>query len=94
MLASSGSGSATDALLGDYTDRPLPTPMRTRMGSGASSQEVIMREVIMRETSKLRMLERGQTPLLGGMNPALTESEDNDGVNLSTAGAATPMIGK
>ena len=89
VLASSGTGSATDPLLGDYIDRPLPTPMRTLMGSGAYSQEVIMREA-----SKLRMLERGQTPLLGGTNPGLAESEGNDGVNLSTTAAATPMIGK
>ncbi len=93
VLVSGGTGSATDALLGDYTDRPLPTPMRTPMGSGPSSQEVIMREA-----SNLRMLERGQTPLLGGGNPELAESDvANNGAietNVSTAGATTPMIGK
>ncbi len=92
VLASGGTGSATDALLGDYTDRPLPTPMRTPMGSGPSSQEVIMREA-----SNLRMLERGQTPLLGETNPELAESGINGGAaraNTSTTGAATPMIGE
>ena len=91
IMTSGGTGSATDALLGDYTDRPLPTPMRTPMGSGPSGQEVIMREA-----SNLRMLETGQTPLLGEANPELAESSVNvnDGVGVSTAGAATPMIGE
>jgi len=93
-----GTGGVTDALLGDYTDRPLPTPMRTPMsGSGASGHEVIMREA-----SNLRMLERGQTPLLGGDNPELIAGGAGTGVELNqsqtqkeyaTAGAATPMIG-
>lgn len=92
IVASGGTGSATDALLGDYTDRPLPTPMRTPMGNGPSSQEVIMREA-----SNLRALERGQTPLLGGINPELHEggNDDLDQCNkFSSASAATPMIGK
>jgi len=94
IMASGATGSATDALLGDYTDRPLPTPMRTPMGAGPSSQEVIMREA-----SNLRMLETGQTPLLGGINPELHE-DDNMGngqalhSKFSSAGAATPMVGK
>ena len=39
-------------------------------------------ESIMREASNLRMLERGQTPLLGEMNPTLeltNTSESNQG---------------
>lgn len=91
IMSSGANGSATDALLGDYTDRPLPTPMRTPIGTGPSSQEVIMREA-----SNLRMLERGQTPLLGGSNPELKEGESADGMALNrftSAGAATPMIG-
>lgn len=86
-------GNATDALLGDYTDRPLPTPMRTPMtGSGMSS-----REVVMREASNLRMLERGQTPLLGELNPTLMEGGAGTGVGLKSSvagvvGSATPML--
>ena len=92
IMSSGATGSATDTLLGDYTDRPLPTPMRTPMGTGPSSQDVIMREA-----SNLRMLERGQTPLLGGTNPDLKEGGGFDGEGLNkftSAGAATPMIGK
>jgi pre-mRNA-splicing factor CDC5/CEF1 len=87
MMASGGGASATDALLGDYTDRPLPTPMRTPMtGSGISSQEVIMREA-----SNLRMLERGQTPLLGDSNPLLLEGGAGTGVELKDDNAASGM---
>jgi pre-mRNA-splicing factor CDC5/CEF1 len=92
IMTSGATGSATDALLGDYTDRPLPTPMRTPMGSGGSSQDVVMREA-----SNLRMLEQGQTPLLGGDNPNLISGGAGTGVELSkqaTSGAATPMLGK
>lgn len=82
MMALTGGASATDALLGDYTDRPLPTPMRTPMtGSGMSSHEVIMREA-----SNLRMLERGQTPLLGDDNPMLLEGGAGTGVGKSITG--------
>jgi len=92
MLTGSGNGNVTDALLGDYTDRPLPTPMRTPMtAAGKSSQEVIMREA-----SNLRLLQSGQTPLLGGDNPELMEGGAGTGVGLksaATAAAATPMIG-
>lgn len=87
-MTSNGNKSATDALLGDYTDRPLPTPMRTPMtGSGNYS-----REVVLREASNLRMLETGQTPLLGEANPMLIEGGAGTGVELrnntalSTAG--------
>jgi pre-mRNA-splicing factor CDC5/CEF1 len=68
-LASQG-GKATDALLGDYEDRVLPTPMRSNVGGDRTSKQ----EAIMREASNLRLLERGQTPLLGGENPTLYES--------------------
>ena len=47
-VVASGSG-ATQTLLVDYSDRPLPTPMRTPMvaSSGTSKQENILRaEVI------------------------------------------------
>lgn len=89
MMALTGGASATDALLGDYTDRPLPTPMRTPMtGSGMSSHEVIMREA-----SNLRMLERGQTPLLGDDNPMLLEGGAGTGVGKSITDSATPLPG-
>ena len=60
--AMEGSG-ATQALLGDYSDRPLPTPMRTPMGAGGKTPAT--HETLMREASQLRRLESGQTPLLG-----------------------------
>lgn len=90
ILNSSGTGAATDALLGDYTDRPLPTPMRTPMtGSGLSKHEVIMREA-----SNLRMLEQGQTPLLGSMNPENIDNGSEVEVNNrhDDVAAPTPMI--
>jgi len=95
MMSENGAGAATDTLLGDYTDRPLPTPMRTPMSrSGTSSHEVIMREA-----SNLRMLETGQTPLLGESNPMLMEGGagtgvglKNDGENSRFPGNATPLV--
>jgi len=89
-----GSASATDALLGDYTDRPLPTPMRTPMTN--NNNNMSRQEVILREASNLRMLERGETPLLGGDNPTLMDGGVGTGASLkaaSSAGAVTPMIG-
>ena len=51
----------------------------------------------MREASNLRLLERGQTPLLGDVNPDLTEGGAGTGVGLggggASAAAATPMMG-
>jgi pre-mRNA-splicing factor CDC5/CEF1 len=77
-----GGSDVTQALLADYSSRPLPTPMRTPMISsgsvGPSKQESILRQA-----SNLRMLERGQTPLLGGETDELEEEEemgdDDDG---------------
>jgi pre-mRNA-splicing factor CDC5/CEF1 len=77
-LAAAGGGGgsgATQTLLADYSDRPLPTPMRTPMtGGGSSSSAMSKQENILREASNLRMLERGQTPLLGGEDPTLEET--------------------
>jgi len=102
--AGGGGGGATDALLGDYADRPLPTPMRTpAVGSGG--QKMSSQEIIMREASNLRMLEKGQTPLLGGENPLLAAGGAGTGIGLASdagaaaasaaasAHAATPMVG-
>mmetsp|Transcript_5234 Transcript_5234/g.7391 ORF Transcript_5234/g.7391 Transcript_5234/m.7391 type:complete len:888 (+) Transcript_5234:157-2820(+) len=98
--ADTSANSATGALLGDYSDRPLPTPMRTPMtlsstgGGGRTKQESILREA-----SNLRMLETGQTPLLGGENPELLVKETSAGNGSGTADAvsttlhvATPMM--
>ena len=61
-LAAAGTGhAATQALLGDYTDRPLPTPMRT------PAQQPNQVKDLMRQASELRQLEQGQTPLLAGL---------------------------
>jgi len=75
-VAASANNDATSTLLADYSDRPLPTPMRTPatssegyLGSSGESKQ----QSIMREANNLRMLERGQTPLLGGENPLLEE---------------------
>jgi len=96
--------SATDALLGDYSDRPLPTPLRTPLvgGDGKPSAQ----EVILREASNLLMIERGQTPLLGGDNPDLRAGGAGTGIGLdgkegvaktigdAALSVATPMVGK
>jgi len=95
---SSSANSATGALVGDYSDRPLPTPMRTPMASSTNSTtaQETTQEGILREASNLRMLETGQTPLLGGENPELVgytitkKEEGND--EFSTVHAATPMV--
>ncbi len=80
-LAAEGSA-ATQALLGDYSDRPLPTPMRTPMtGSDTTKQS------IMGQASQLRMLEQGQTPLLGGEDGAHAAIEEDDAL-----AAATPRL--
>ncbi|CAM9217046.1 unnamed protein product [Chrysoparadoxa australica] len=64
-VATGGSGQeATQALVGEYAQRPTPTPMRTPatpMGE----------DVIMQEARNLAKLTAGQTPLLGGENPDL-----------------------
>ncbi len=84
IVPSSSSNGATSTLLADYSDRPLPTPMRTSAITSASkSAGESKHQSILREASNLRMLERGQTPLLGGDNPLLEgkpvdESTDMD----------------
>jgi pre-mRNA-splicing factor CDC5/CEF1 len=82
---------ATQALLGDYSDRPLPTPMRTpTTGSGATQQSLL------REASQLRALERTQTPLI---TPGQTIDDDEEESEqpgsygqLPTAAGATPQV--
>jgi pre-mRNA-splicing factor CDC5/CEF1 len=87
-----GTGGATDALLGDYTDRPLPTPMRTPMTNSSNTMGKATQQGILREASNLRMLQSSQTPLLGGDNPELYGSLKGES-SQEIANAATPMIG-
>ena len=98
-LAAAGgeAGGATTALLGDYSDRPLPTPMRTPASSSLAGKPS-RTDVIQREAINLRALSTGQTPLLGDENAELLEGGAGTGVGLTgTAAAAaygaTPMLG-
>jgi pre-mRNA-splicing factor CDC5/CEF1 len=90
-LAAAGGSGATQTLLADYSDRPLPTPMRTPMtGGGSSSSALSKQENILREASNLRMLERGQTPLLGGEDPTLEETPGAEEEEEDSKPAARP----
>ncbi|KAL9190956.1 hypothetical protein ACHAXT_000662 [Thalassiosira profunda] len=103
MLAGEGGeGGATDALLGDYTDRPLPTPMRTPAAM-AGAQKLSATEAIRREATNLRALSTGRTPLLGEENAELLAGGAGTGASLKGAGGmsahavreaegATPMM--
>jgi len=72
LPSSSQSVGPTQALLGDYTDRPLPTPMRTPAVASGSTAAGGYQD-LMRQASRLRRLEQGQTPLL---TPAAGAEED------------------
>jgi pre-mRNA-splicing factor CDC5/CEF1 len=92
IAAAAGGSGATSALLADYSDRPLPTPMRTPMaGSTAGSVVESKQQSILREASNLRMLERGQTPLLGGDDPMLEEGPGDDDEEADSKPAARPL---
>jgi pre-mRNA-splicing factor CDC5/CEF1 len=81
MPSASGGNAATQTLLADYSTRPLPTPMRTPMTGGSSTAGGMSKQQsILRQASNLRMLERGQTPLLGGDNPdfEITPAQDDE----------------
>ena len=67
--------SATQALLGDYSDRPLPTPMRTPAAAGGTGMTT--QESLLKEASQLRKLEQSQTPLLGATAKAQEEDYDD-----------------
>jgi len=97
----SAADGATDALLGDYSDRPLPTPMRTPAAS-LRGEKPSATEVIQREAMNLRALSTGQTPLLGEENAELLDGGAGTGASLRGADVsanaaavygATPMIG-
>jgi pre-mRNA-splicing factor CDC5/CEF1 len=92
--ALAGGSDVTQALLGDYSDRPLPTPMRTPMTTATGAASAMSKqENIMREASNLRMLERGQTPLLGGDNPEFeTANDDTKLAGRSDLSTATPAV--
>ena len=94
----SGGNAATQALLGDYSDRPLPTPMRTPMANAGKTHQSLMREA-----SQLRRLEEGQTPLLGGVAAAgfkttglddEEEGEENETAAAALATATPKLPGK
>lgn len=95
--AAAGEGGATEALLGDYSDRPLPTPMRTPAASSRAGK-LSVTEVIQREAMNLRALSTGQTPLLGEENAELLEGGAGTGVelrgdaNAAAAFGSTPMV--
>jgi pre-mRNA-splicing factor CDC5/CEF1 len=81
-----GGSAATRQLLGDYaTPAHLATPMRTPARTPAAAGG----NRIHNEALNLRMLQSGQTPLLGGDNPELHPS-DFAGVTPRTAPTATP----
>ena len=78
----------TDALLSDYSDRPLPTPRRTpQIVAGSMGTK----EDLLREASNLKILSESQTPLLGGENKELAAGIQNSDA-MSSVGA-TPRIG-
>ncbi|GMH49224.1 hypothetical protein TrLO_g9968 [Triparma laevis f. longispina] len=78
---------ATNALLGDYSDRPLPTPMRTPAGSEEQNRS----DVIMQEAINQRKMNSGQTPLFGDENPELGTGTGYEGAEPSKAGVTPGM---
>ena len=86
---------ATNALLIDYSDRPLPTPMRTPQG-GVQRADIIMQEAL-----NQKRISEASTPLFGGDNAELQQGTGFDGATplprggdvsvLSTSTSATPL---
>mmetsp|Transcript_4756 Transcript_4756/g.6880 ORF Transcript_4756/g.6880 Transcript_4756/m.6880 type:complete len:807 (+) Transcript_4756:118-2538(+) len=74
-IGDGSSNAVTQTLLGDYADRPLPTPMRTPQVSAALNQH----SSLMLQASELRNLEQSQTPLLGSNLNATEDATDNEG---------------
>lgn len=83
-----GNSGVTEALMGDYADRPLPTPMRTPVASGST------REDLLREASNLKVLSEAQTPLLGGPNEELVATQLNSTLqsNVTKSVNETPRL--
>lgn len=79
----------TDVLLGDYSDRPLPTPMRTPASTTTASTSLSTREALLKEAANLKTLTEGQTPLLGGESgsynpsPMIHSSSEGNNVNMT-----------
>jgi len=70
----SSSTEATSTLLADHSARIFSTPIRTH--KTVADAEIACKSTqdnILREAGNLRLLERGQTPLLGGDNPTLDD---------------------
>ena len=88
-LGAAQAGGATDALLGDYSDRPLPTPMRTPAAS-AMAGKISASEAIQREAMNLRALSTGQTPLLGEANAVLHGGAELSGPARAAVYGSTP----
>ena len=92
MLPPPNRSAPTNALLSDYSDRPLPTPMRTPQTVAGS---ITTRETLLREASNLKILSEGQTPLLGGENKELgagltsMDMVENNGLTPRIGSAAT-----
>jgi len=84
--------SVTDALLKDYTDRPLPTPMRTPLLHPGNAHVLSKDSIIRSEAENLRRIERGETPLLGGENPELNAGATGTGASLLTSAIARESI--
>jgi pre-mRNA-splicing factor CDC5/CEF1 len=69
MEATSGDGGVTQTLVADYTNRPLPTPMRSphdgaSVSASSSAKGLSKQQRLLEQASQLRQLEQGQTPLL------------------------------
>ena len=75
-----GGNSATNALLNDYTDRPLPTPMRTP-STGGNKSDTILAEAVNQRRSNMT-----SGVLHGEENPELSTGTGFEGAN--PAGAA------
>ena len=97
---SSSGGGVTATLLGDYTDRPLPTPLlRNHQNNSASAK----RMDLVQTATHLRKLQEGQTPLLPSTHGGTVEDEEqavedktNDEFPKPSveriAAAATPLV--
>jgi len=69
----------TEALLGDYSDRPLPTPMRTPLLDRQPNSTPASRvQSSVREATQMRLMERGQNPLLSSNIDDHQDDHQND----------------
>ena len=92
----------TQALLTNYSDRPLPTPASVAGATSSSQKRKATHETLMHKASQLRRLEEGQTPLLGavaapgfkttGLEEEDEEQDEDDNAMEEQATAATPRL--